>query len=105
MRRIQTEQIQPFEKEHVEKMRRLAPECMVLLKNDGTLPLDTSSKIALFGSGARHTVKGGTGSGDVNVRHFVTVEEGMKNAGVEIVTGGWLDAYDEILAREKKARS
>ena len=103
MRRIQTDQIQPFEKEHVEKMRRLAPECMVLLKNDGTLPLDTSSKIALFGSGARHTVKGGTGSGDVNVRHFITVEEGIKNAGAEIVTGGWLDAYDEILVREKKA--
>ena len=37
------------------------------------------------------------GSGDVNVRHFVTVEEGMERAGFEIVSKAWLDAYDQVL--------
>ena len=55
-------------------------------KNDGTLPLKETGKLALYGNGARRTIKGGSGSGDVNVRHFVTVEEGLENAGFEITT-------------------
>ncbi len=94
--RINTPDIQPFEVKHTMEMRKLAPECMVLLKNDGTLPLAPVKDIALYGSGARKTIKGGTGSGDVNVRHFVTVEEGLENAGFAITTKNWLDAYDEI---------
>ena len=69
--RIATPEIQEFEKEHITKVRELAPECMVLLKNEGILPLQETGKIALYGSGARRTIKGGTGSGDVNVRHYV----------------------------------
>ena len=41
--------------------RKAAAECMVLLKNDGLLPLDASMPVALLGSGAVKTVKGGTG--------------------------------------------
>ena len=88
--------MEQYEKEHIESMRALAPECMVLLKKDGEFPLDEPGKIAAFGSGVRHTVKGGTGSGDVNVRHFATIEEGLKNAGFEITSGEWLDAYDRV---------
>lgn len=84
-----------YEQEHMETLRRLAPECMVLLKSDGSFPLDVPGKIALYGSGARRTIKGGTGSGDVNVRHFVTVEEGLEKAGFEITTRDWLDAYEQ----------
>lgn len=101
--RIESPDIQAFEKEHIEAVRKLAPECMVLLKNDGTLPLKGAGKLALYGSGARKTIKGGTGSGDVNVRHFVTVEEGLKNAGFEITTEGWLDSYDKVVADAKAA--
>jgi hypothetical protein len=36
---------------------------MVLLENNGVLPLASPCPVALFGSGARRTVKGGTGSG------------------------------------------
>ena len=88
--------MEQYEKEHIESMRALAPECMVLLKKDGEFPLDEPGKIAAFGSGVRHTVKGGTGSGDVNVRHFATIEEGLNNAGFEITSGEWLDAYDRV---------
>ena len=30
------------------------------------------------------------------MRHFVTVEEGLRHAGVEITTAAWLAAYDDI---------
>ena len=99
--RIATPEIQEFEKEHIAKVRELAPECMVLLKNEGILPLQETGKIALYGSGARRTIKGGTGSGDVNVRHYVNVEEGLENAGFEITTKSWLDAYDQAVEEEK----
>ena len=92
----------PFEKEHIEKVRRLAAECTVLLKSDGTLPLSRTGRIAAYGNGVRRTVKGGSGSGDVNVRHFVTIEEGLENAGFEITTKGWLDDYDLIWEDARK---
>lgn len=99
--RISSPDIQEFETAHIERVRELASECMVLLKNDGILPLSGSGKLALYGSGARRTIKGGTGSGDVNVRHFVNVEEGLENAGFEITTKQWLDAYDQAVDEEK----
>ena len=74
--------------------RRIAAEGMVLLENNGILPLDLEGKkIALFGNGARHTVQGGTGSGEVNTRTVSTVEEGLENAGAQIITKAWLDRY------------
>jgi len=85
-----------YEQEHIERLRELAPECVVLLKSDGRFPLPEPCEIALYGSGARHTVKGGTGSGDVNVRHFATAEEGLINAGFIVTSVSWLDAYDKI---------
>lgn len=103
MERIRSKEIQQFEREHIEAVRALSPECMVLLRNDGVLPFDRAGKIALYGSGARNTIKGGTGSGDVNVRHFVNVEEGLENAGFEITTKAWLDAYDAVLDNAKRA--
>lgn len=98
MVRITDETMQPFEKEHIDTVRKAAPECTLFLKKDGTLPLDAPCQMALYGSGARKTIKGGTGSGDVNVRHFVTIEEGLQNAGFVITTKKWLDDYDALLA-------
>lgn len=48
---------------NAEVCRRAATESMVLLENNGALPLETKT-LALFGSGAVRTVRGGTGSGD-----------------------------------------
>lgn len=101
MVRITDETMQPFEKEHIDTVRKAAPECTLFLKKDGTLPLDALCQMALYGSGARKTIKGGTGSGDVNVRHFVTIEEGLQNAGFVITTKKWLDDYDALLASRR----
>ena len=76
-----------YEREHNAILRRLGAECAVLLRADGSFPLAAPCEIALYGSGARRTIKGGTGSGEVNSRYFVTVEEGLKAAGFAISTG------------------
>ena len=78
-----------------------ASEGIVLLKNDGALPV-SPGKIALFGAGVSHTVKGGTGSGEVNERHTVTILEGMEKAGFEITSWNWI--YDYRTAAEKRPR-
>jgi len=89
--------ITPNEVEHMDLVRSLAPECIVILKNDGVLPVKTAGKIAVYGNGARHTVKGGTGSGDVNSRFKISVYEGLKNAGFTVTNEDWLDRYDRDL--------
>lgn len=94
-------ELQEYELQHIETLRKLAPECMVLLQSDETFPIAEPCEVALYGNSARNTLKGGTGSGDVNVRHFTTIEEGLENAGFTITTKSWLDAYDEV---HKEAR-
>lgn len=84
-----------YEAEHKEQVRKIAPECMVLLKSNGNFPLRETGKIALYGNGARRTLKGGRGSADVNVKSYTTVEQGLANAGFEVTTGYWMDAYEE----------
>lgn len=76
------------------KVRAMAGECVVILENDGTLPLKSIGKIALYGNGARHMIKGGTGSGDVNSRYVVNIEDGLKDAGFTVTTLSWLDRFD-----------
>ena len=98
-----TGEVSAREKEHSALVRELAGECMTLLENDGTLPLAGAGKVAVYGNGVRHTVKGGTGSGDVNTRTVVTIEQGLKEAGFEILTGKWLDEYDKVLADAQAA--
>lgn len=73
----------------------IATEGIVLLANDGTLPF-APCKIALYGAGALYTLKGGSGSGEVNVRHNVTILEGMEKAGFEILTHHWIERYDRL---------
>ena len=79
-----------------------ACEGMVLLKNDGTLPFKTK-KIALYGAGASMTIKGGTGSGEVNERHSVTVLEGLQNRGFEISTLNWIEEFKDYYVKAEAA--
>lgn len=91
-----------YEKIHGEIARRAAEEGIVLLKNEEhLLPLKKGSKLALFGSGASRTVKGGTGSGDVNERKSISIFEGLKDAGFLITTEKWLREYEEEYKRKR----
>lgn len=77
----QSTEVSAREKENAALSRRAAAEGMVLLKNDGALPIASGSRIALFGGGAEQTVKGGTGSGDVNERNTVNIRQGLLQSG------------------------
>ena len=101
------------EKENLGKLRRYLPGCTVLLKKNGAFPLDGPCRIEAVGSGVRYTVKGGTGSGEVNSRYFVNIEKALMNAGFELSNMDWSTAYgscreearaDFIAGIRKKAR-
>ena len=90
-------EVQPWETEHRKVARRAAAEGIVLLKNeDNLLPLKAGSNVALYGAGAGRTIKGGTGSGDVNERENVSVFQGIQNAGFQVTTEDWIASYDKI---------
>lgn len=87
--------------EHRALARRAAAEGIVLLENNGILPLKPQ-KIALYGGGSRMTVKGGAGSGDVHERYSVTIEEGLKNAGFSFGSTLWMDRFSGKYQSELK---
>ena len=96
--------LQEYEKRHAARIRETAAECTVLLKKDGRFPLDNPCRLLLTGAGARQTVKGGTGSGEVNSHFYTTIEEGLKNAGFSLCGGEWLDAYDALMAQQAEKK-
>ncbi len=81
--------------------RKAAADSMVLLKNEGVLPLKKGERIALFGGGSVKTIKGGTGSGDVNEREVVSIYQGFADAGFDLSNKTWLDNF---AATYQKAR-
>ncbi len=86
--------------------RTIAVQGMVLLENNGALPFENVRTVAAFGSGVRRTIKGGTGSGDVNSRVVLNVEQGLQSAGLTVTSMDWLDRYDGIvhaIEEEQKA--
>lgn len=84
------------EKKNAEFSAKASTEGMVLLENNNnTLPIASKGKIALFGGGAINTIKGGTGSGDVNQRYKVSVQDAFKDAGYDITSSEWLKNYQE----------
>ena len=96
-------ELHDYEKKHLAMLHGNLAECAVLLKRGGNFPLKAPCELALYGSGARRPVKGGTGSGEVNSRFFVTVEQGLEAAGFTVTTKAWLDAYDRIRDQARAA--
>jgi len=71
----------PDLKAHAQVARKAAGESIVLLRNNGALPLAGSEKVALYGVSAIDFVAGGTGSGDVNKAYVVNMVEALEGAG------------------------
>lgn len=82
------------ERDHRALARRAAAEGIVLMKNDGVLPLKTKT-VALYGAGARMTVFGGVGSGDTHARYNVSVEQGLKNAGITVLGELGIERFEQ----------
>lgn len=95
-------EIEEREIEHGNISRKMAGECIVLLENDGALPLKKAGKVALYGNGARSTIRGGTGSGEVNTRDNVNIEKGFENAGFTVTSMSWLDRQSQVITAAKK---
>ncbi len=105
-----------YESENIGKLRKHLGDCAVLLKKNGAFPLRKPCAIEAVGSGVRYTVKGGTGSGEVNSRYFVNIEEGLMYAGFELFNRDWFTIYgycrdqakaeftDEIKRRAKEEK-
>lgn len=87
---------------HGKLARKFAAEGIVLLKNDGLLPLKAEEPVALFGGGAGHTITSGIGSGDVNNRESITIYQGLKAVCASVTSKSWLLDYQE---RYIKARA
>ncbi len=93
----------PNLEEHAKVTRKCAADGMVLLKNDAaTLPLPKDSKkVALYGTTSYDWIAGGTGSGNVNRAYTVSLLDGLKNAGLELVDPTLEEKYNAHIKAEK----
>lgn len=89
------------EKEHTALVRDIAARGMVLLENNGGLPLLSGSSVALYGYGARNTVFCGLGAASFTSREEVTIEQGLKEAGISVTSVRYLTRYQEIMDQEE----
>ena len=90
----------PDLKAHAQVARQAAGESIVLLRNEGVLPLKGNEKVALYGISAIDFVAGGTGSGDVNKAYVVNMEDAMVNAGFQL-DKNLADYYKAFIAYDK----
>ena len=84
-----------------EEARRIAEESMVLLKNDGVLPLNPSEKIAFIGGFAKNPRFQGGGSSHINCFRTASALDFLPEHAQVTYAEGFpadRDAYDETLA-------
>ena len=85
-----------YEIKHIQFLRDSASECTLFLNKNEEFPIEKPCSVLLIGSGARNTLKGGLGSGDVESRYFTTCEQGLENSGFTITSKNWLDEYPKL---------
>jgi len=83
-----------------EALVRYAAAGMTVLKNDGSLPLEATAKVALIGRPALDTTLMGGGSAQVNPPHQVTIAAGLTAA----LPGAVVEDGVEVRTRPVKAR-
>ncbi len=89
-----TDEVTELELDNRKLARRFAREAIVMLKNDGFLPIKKSN-IAVYGSGATKTIYGGTGSGEVMGRDYVNIVDGLNNKGFFVSNKSWLSDFEK----------
>lgn len=92
--------------DHIALTRQVAAEGMVLMENNGALPLAEGTKVAMFGRAMIDYVRGGGGSGATNVDYQRNILEGMQEKAGE----GKVELYqplvdfytDQVIAQNHK---
>ena len=81
----------------VEFLQKVSSEFTLFLNKNDQFPIHDPCKVLLIGSGSRHTIKGGLGSGDVD-SDFTTCEQGLEKAGFIIspISKKWFNDYINI---------
>ena len=101
---------EPDLKAHAQVVRQVGADGIVLLKNNGILPLENSNlksqtskpRVALFGCTSYDWISGGSGFGGTSVGHYtVSLIEGMRSAGYEVYKP-LIATYTQHLAAEEK---
>ncbi|MFZ1410949.1 MAG: glycoside hydrolase family 3 N-terminal domain-containing protein, partial [Micropruina sp.] len=85
----------PDSTERQEQLSRLAVAGMVVLTNDGVLPLARDAKVALIGRHALETMNMGGGSAQVTPPYSTSIADGFAAAGIEATV------VDGVPVREK----
>ena len=93
----------PDLKGNAEISREAASQGMVLLKNNGALPILPGSSVALIGNNGYALIAGGTGSGDVTRMYTIPLSEGLFHAGFA-VNVQLVMTYTKYLADEAAKR-
>lgn len=89
-------------KGHAKIDRIIGAEGIVLLKNQGTLPLKNIKKVALYGTTSYDMVPAGMGFGGTGIGYYcVSLVEGLRNAGF-LVDKTLVTQYKKHLAEESK---
>lgn len=94
---------EPWERAHYDQVRQITAQGMVLLENNGALPLKKGTRVALYGYGARRTAYCGYGAASINSRNWTSIEQGLLQAGLIVSTGDYLDRYDAAIDEEEEA--
>ena len=91
---------------HAKLVREATPEGLILLENNGALPLckKCSGKVALYGTGSYDFIAGGTGSGNVNKAYVRNVAEGLRANGftVDADIETWYNQYIALSKTEAR---
>ena len=94
----------PDLKAHAQVARKAAEESIILLKNESNiLPLKGSEKVALYGLTSVDFVGIGTGSGEVNTKHIVNMQEAMTEAGFTL-DQNLAEFYQHYFAQQEAAQ-
>lgn len=90
------------EKDH-EISGEMAKECMVLLKNDGILPLSQDKKIAFIGQFAKNPRFQGGGSSHINSAIITSAMDCVE--GLQVTYAQGYDAKEDTMTAEMKAEA
>ena len=71
------------------KVAEIAQEGIVLLENDGLLPLDKGTTLSIFSHSSVDLVSGGSGSGSGSFELTKNLKEGLEGAGLKVNDKLW----------------